>query len=71
MLQRELFTENFEEGKLVTSTFLLQSIVAAVHENPTNAKSKPLATRTISKTVKEWVSTVVEESMKKKRDRSV
>lgn len=63
ILQRQLFEDNFEEGKLATSTFLVQSIVAASDTTKNSALR-----RSISRQVKSWLDQVVEKSTKKKRD---
>jgi hypothetical protein len=66
ILQSELFGENFEEGKFVTSTFLLHSLAGAMLEGAPNEKA--LTVKIATETTKKWLDQIVGEAMKKKRD---
>jgi len=64
ILQSELIEGNFEEGRFVTSAFLLHSLAEAIGTPDDTASSGKLAT----KTTKKWLDQTVAEAMKKKRD---
>lgn len=65
ILQSEIIEGNFEEGKFVTSTFLLHSLAQAIGTpKGDTASTGKLAT----KTTKKWLDQIIGEAMKKKRD---